>query len=646
TPQRRDGELVFNGVLLDITQRKEAELELERQNDLFAKAQDLANVGGWEYDVPADEYTWTDQVYRIYGLPDSFDPTVQEGIAHYHPDDRPMIRKVFTRAVEEGEPYDVELRLIDDDGNQRWVRTRGVPQRAHGEVVRVRGSIQDITDRKGRERRLEAIFNHTYQFTGLMTPDGTLIEANDTALEFGGVTEDAVLGTPIWDTDWFQMGNDTKERLQTSVQRAADGEFVRYEVEVQGAEDTRIIDFSIRPVTNEEGDVVLLIPEGRDITERKQKEQDLAHQKALLEAQAEATIDGLLAVDGDRNVAFYNEQFLDIWEVPEEAVEQDPIGKPLDHLLLDYVTDLLEDPEGFREKVEYLYDHPDEESRDLVQLADSRWLDRYSAPIVGDEGAHFGRLWVFRDVTEREEREERLREAKEEAEEASRLKSAMLANMSHEIRTPLTSITGFAELLTDELEGKPAAFSERIYRSGQRLMKTLDSVLELSKLEAGAYEIEPEPVRLDRVAEEAVTLLRPQAKERNVDLEASGADQPVEGYWNEGALNRIAENLIENAIKFTPEGGQVTVRVGETEGEAYLAVEDTGVGISEEALLEIFEAFKQESEGLGREYEGTGLGLSIVKELTDRLGGEIEVESEKGEGTCFTVRLPKAKQSG
>ncbi|MCS4057950.1 sensor histidine kinase, partial [Salinibacter ruber] len=241
-------------------------------------------------------------------------------------------------------------------------------------------------------------------------------------------------------------------------------------------------------------------------------------------------------------------------------------------------------------------------------------------------------------VLGRLEREERLVQAREEAEEAAQLKSAMLANMSHEVRTPLMSMIGSADLLREDLEeagleGEPADMAEQIFRSGQRLRETLDSVLELSRLESGAYTLDDDSAYLDVVVREVAQELNLRAHEKGIQLEVGSPGASVEAGLDETAVRRIVRNLVENAIKFTPEGGKVQVRVEpEDEETALLAVEDTGVGIAEEAREDIFDAFKQESEGLGREYEGSGLGLSIVDRLTTMLGGTIEVESEKGTG--------------
>jgi signal transduction histidine kinase len=220
----------------------------------------------------------------------------------------------------------------------------------------------------------------------------------------------------------------------------------------------------------------------------------------------------------------------------------------------------------------------------------------------------------------------------------------MLANMSHEIRTPLTSIVGLSDVLEENLEGDQAELADIVRKSSQRLKETLTSVLQLSKLEAGAHELERTPVGLAPIADETVKLLSPKAVDQSVEIAADVPDTPVKGEWDEGALKRIVTNLTENAIKFTPENGEVEVRVRAEDDDAVLAVEDTGVGIDEEFLPDIFNAFEQEDGGIDREHEGSGLGLAITKRLTEALGGEIDVESEKGVGTCFTVRLPRTHE--
>jgi signal transduction histidine kinase len=171
-------------------------------------------------------------------------------------------------------------------------------------------------------------------------------------------------------------------------------------------------------------------------------------------------------------------------------------------------------------------------------------------------------------------------------------------------------------------------------------MSTLDSVLQLSKLEAGVGALEREEIVFGDVVEQVVDLLRPKADAKSHTLTVSRPDRPIVGLCNEDAVYRITRNLVENAIKFTPEEGKIEVAATHDGNRAVLEVEDTGIGIGEEALPQIFRAFKQESEGRDREYEGSGLGLSIVRRLTDELGGRIEVDTEKGKGTCFAVYLP------
>ena len=252
---------------------------------------------------------------------------------------------------------------------------------------------------------------------------------------------------------------------------------------------------------------------------------------------------------------------------------------------------------------------------------------------------------IYTDITGRKRQERKLREAKDKAEEASRLKSTMLANMSHELRTPLTSIIGFSEVLEEELNGRLGSFAESVHGGGKRLMKTLEAMLRLSELEAEDASLRGEPVDLRRIVDETVQLMEPKAKEKAITVAVDRPDTAVQIPWREEALHRVTTNLLDNAVKFTPEDGRIDIRISCDENDAYLEVEDTGIGISESAKEAIFEAFEQESEGKGRSHQGSGLGLAITKRFVDTIGGTIDVKSEKGEGTCFLVRVPRTVEA-
>jgi PAS domain S-box-containing protein len=280
-----------------------------------------------------------------------------------------------------------------------------------------------------------------------------------------------------------------------------------------------------------------------------------------------------------------------------------------------------------------------------VSVFEQQYQDKYyrvlTLPVRGNNGQVVSGMAVSLDVTAQKKQERALRDAKQEAEKASRVKTALLANMSHEVRTPLTSIIGFTELLQDCLTGQVQEFARRAHESSRHLSETLESILQLSKLEAGVETLKREQLSFVEPIRDTLRRLRPAAREASIDLQSEWPRAAVHGYWNADALRRITRNLVENAIKFTPAGGEVTVRVRADASSAVLTVEDTGIGIRSELLPHIFRAFRQESEGLGREYEGSGLGLSIVDHLVRELDGTIDVDTAKGEGTCFVVRLPR-----
>jgi signal transduction histidine kinase len=209
--------------------------------------------------------------------------------------------------------------------------------------------------------------------------------------------------------------------------------------------------------------------------------------------------------------------------------------------------------------------------------------------------------------------------------------------MSHEIRTPLTSVIGFSEVLEEEVEEDYARFAQLIRQSSTRLKDVLNSVLRLSKLEVGAVEFEPEELDLATEVERTVELLQPQAEEKNLTLRMD-APETLPVRLDPGATGRILDNLVSNAIKYTPEGGEVDVRLRSREQCAELKVDDNGKGIEEDLLPNLFEPFVQAPGEDGRD-EGSGLGLAITKRLVEGMDGDITVDTEPGEGTCFTVRF-------
>ena len=245
-------------------------------------------------------------------------------------------------------------------------------------------------------------------------------------------------------------------------------------------------------------------------------------------------------------------------------------------------------------------------------------------------------------LREREKYEAQLRHEKERAEEAARLKSAILNNMSHEFRTPMTGILGYADILIDEVDEAYSEFAQTIHDYGERLMNTLDAVLELARLEAAATEPQKASIDVAGLARAVVRDAERSATEKGLALHADLPDAPLMAELDPSAFERVLQILVDNAIKFTLEG-TVHVEVMPGNGDTLHAhVRDTGVGISKDFRPHLFEPFRQESMGERREFEGNGLNLSIAKRLVDLIGGEIHVESTKGVGSTFTLAVPQS----
>jgi len=265
--------------------------------------------------------------------------------------------------------------------------------------------------------------------------------------------------------------------------------------------------------------------------------------------------------------------------------------------------------------------------------------------IRAPDGTPLRMVGTAQDVTAETQRTAELIQAKEEADQMNRLKSRFLANMSHEIRTPLTSIIGFAEILKElELEGPVAECADTIYRSSDRLFTTLTSVLDLSQLEAGTLTLHPEELVVQDLVTDVVSTHDRYAAQQGIALACTVPPFDVEAKVDRTACIRVLSNIIGNAVKFTPEGS-VDVRLTAAADTFTCKISDTGIGIAESFLPSLFDPFKQESNGDTRLYEGSGLGLAITKDLVGLMGGTIDVETQKGEGTTFTVRLPRVLEA-
>ena len=232
--------------------------------------------------------------------------------------------------------------------------------------------------------------------------------------------------------------------------------------------------------------------------------------------------------------------------------------------------------------------------------------------------------------------------------EMNQIKSEFLANMSHELRTPLNSIIGFSEILygAKGLEEKQKRFASNIRKSGRLLLDLINDILDLAKLEAGKMEVNPSEFQIDHLVHQMCEMVRPLAESKNIHMGLSVEENLPPLFQDQIKVRQIFTNLLSNAIKFTPEGGRISVSAQRNDvDQLVLKIEDTGVGIAESDQEIVFEKFRQGPSAIGRdtltrEVSGTGLGLSIVKEICILLGGGIELESEVGKGSIFTVTLP------
>jgi PAS domain S-box-containing protein len=251
-------------------------------------------------------------------------------------------------------------------------------------------------------------------------------------------------------------------------------------------------------------------------------------------------------------------------------------------------------------------------------------------------------LAIIRDNTERKKLELDLILAKDKAEEMDRLKTTFLSNMSHELNTPMSGIIGFSELLLSEMDNKNhREMAKIIHKSGKRLNETLNSILDLSKIESQKLDLKLSSIELITMIHECKYVFSETVNKKGLKFSVSSDQEKVFVKSDQNIVHKILCNIIDNAVKYTNEGS-ITINVSETTENAMIKITDTGIGIPKENLNQIFESFRQGSEGLNRKFEGMGIGLTITRKYVEILGGKLTVESDLGIGTVIEILLPKS----
>jgi PAS domain S-box-containing protein len=645
---------LFN-VFRDVSERRrlrDAEVEQARFEKL---AKEVAGVGYWRLDVQTRQFTWSDQMFMIYGLEPGDEPPLEAALALIHPDDRTDSDKRLRIALESGQGWtDALTRIIRPDGEVRYVEGRGICERENGAVSVVFGTMVDVTDKKraeiaaveaNSERRVkEELFETAFFYAAigkaLVGLDGGFLKINPAFCTLVGYSAQEMLEL---DFQSITHPEDLDADLEFLGKLVA-GEISSYQMDKRyiRADRTLVwVHLSVSMVADRDGRPKHFIAQVQDLTASKAAETALAQSEQRFrrlavnasDMIAECTLEGVMTYLSPASLAITG-------FTPEELV-----GQAFSSLMNpDDALKVLEMCQAMFASKGVLAPSP-VEFRTKHKSGHEVWLE--CKPTLTKDpvsGRFTGLTDVIRDITGRKALEAQLRQAQADAEAGAAVKGEFLANMSHELRTPLTSIVGFTRLAAEqvELQGLARTYVERVGEASRALLCTVNDILDFSKLEVGQVSFQPKPTSLAKISRATLELLMPQAEAKDLDLvlDCDLASDVVISL-DPDRIRQILLNLVGNAVKFT-DAGRVTLRTRYDQPSETLSIEviDTGPGIPPDRHDRLFKRFSQVDGSLTRSHGGTGLGLAICKGLVEAMGGEIGADSRPGEGSRFWLMIP------
>ncbi|MEO6446850.1 MAG: PAS domain-containing protein [Gemmatimonadaceae bacterium] len=646
----------LSGVVMDITERKRAEEGEREARSRLESLLSAGEIGTWEFDVPSGRVQGDGNLARMFGISETeaHSSTMDTYLRAIHPGDRPRVESRIMHAIESGDTFEAEYRIIDPAGATRWVVGRGRVERdSAGRAVRLPSVVVDMTARRQAEERerlllseaasantkFRAFFDQGVNLAGIIEVDGTIVETNRLAWEGCGFTREQIVGRKFWEGPWWTPSKQVVKQVRAACARAAEGETFRAEIPYFVADGSeRMLDIMIVPILNEAGRVAFLAPTGTDITVRKLAESDRQRFVSL----AENSTDFIGMCDAEFVPTYLNRaglQMIGLDDVAEaRRISLDELFFPEDRerIRKEFLPVVLSRGDG---DIEVRFRH--------FKTGDALWMLFKVFALPDADGEPAGLATVSRDITDRKQLENELRKLATDLGEADRRKDEFLATLAHELRNPLAPIRNGLQIMRLATErgesAAPTVDSARLMMERQlkQLVHLVDDLLDVSRISHGKLELRSERVDLG-------TLLRGAAESSRTVIEAADHElvlgvppDPVYVDADVTRLEQVFANLLNNASKYSEPGGRIGLSAERDGDQVVVRVTDTGVGIPAEMVPRVFDLFTQVDPSLERSKGGLGIGLTLVRRLVELHGGQVEARSDGlGRGSEFIVRLP------